>query len=297
MFGRIRYSRNAKNRPKKKGEIYGDNINSVVDVAYGLNGDGVPLGEDVAMISDDRTMMVMMGSRKDIGPVMGVDMPGRTVDQRAIKKLKFGRNERFEASDEGDKYVLDTGKVKYSFPTYEEDSNLPVLDVKTIEANETSLDIDSSVFEELYQTAKKDPWMKKHLGKEESCYNMAAILVSDRHGMSAMLAQGGSSYLDIVSVPRIISTRGTEGEHVAVYPLTHLRNIVKANPKGRLSFDTDHLLVFTWDDPTYEGRMIMSPIIYDEEDSLKIHSDALANHRAAFGSASANRRPSSRRRT
>ncbi len=295
MFGRIRSSRNAKNRPKKCGEIYGDNLNSVADVACGLDKDGIQLSGKVTLIADDDTMMATMEPRGC--PVMGVDMDGMAVDQKLIRKLGFGKNERFEASASGDKYILDTGKVRYTLPTGEPRPapREPEV-VRSIESNGTGTEFDTSIIQDLYKEARSDPSMRKHIGKEHNQDYVAVILVSDSHGMSAQLGDGGGCYMDIMSAPRIITTRGTEEEHVAIYSLDRLRNIVKANPTGRLSFDTDYPLLFTWDDPTYKGRMVLMPIIYDEEDSAKIHSDALANHRAAFGAVSANRRPSSGRR-
>ncbi len=293
MFERIRTSRNAKNRPKKLGEIYGDNLNSVADVASGLDNPRAQLSGRIGMIDEDRVMMATMHPRKY--PVMGVDVPEKAIDTGTIRKLKLRPNERFDVSTDGKNYILDDGKVRYSIPIDDADYPPKAPDLSDVERNETSVEIDTSVIEDVYKDAQKYMMAQGRRITRGGYIETGATIVADGHGVTIQAIDKDG---EPIGPARILSTKGTSKEYVSTYPVAYLRNLVTANPKGTLSFEEDYPMVFKWDDPTYEGRLILAPRICgdgDDDGYQKMRNGLTASHRAAFGSS--NRRRNAGRRT
>ncbi len=292
MFGRIKSSRNAKNRPRKLGEIYGDNLNSVADVACGLDAQ-IRMGGQVGMADKDHIMIASMRQREY--PVMGVDVPDMAVNAKTIKKLKFGPNERFDVSADGHSYTLDDGKVQYQLPL-EWVGGVPRMprDLFAAESRGSSAEIDTAVIKEVCKDGEKylkEQGLTMVRGRRISA---AAIIVSDENGMSIQAVDEEGEPIGPI---RILSRNGTGEPHVSTYPLAYLQNLVATNPKGTLSIDDDFPMVFRWDDPTYEGRLVLAPRICDDDrEALAKRECALINHRSAFGSANRRRKHGGRAR-
>ncbi len=285
MFG-LRSSRNAKNRPSKRGELYGDNINSVVEVADQLGYD-IPLDSRVSMIDSARIAMAKLEPRD--GPVMGVEVPDRSLDTETLTKLKLDPDARFDVSVEGDRYVLDSGKFRYDMPIRKDylscGGRLP--DVWKDEETSVSIHIDTALFEDMYQEAKRHIKSNSRTPTKE-LRGATVEFVSGPDGVTAQVMVNEQPFGDI----RILSREPAKKECVAVYSLQYLRAFVRANPDGRIWFDSGRPIIFGWDDPTYEGRMVIAGSKSEGDD---YEEEAYERHGRAFESRNGRMKNTNRR--
>lgn len=285
MFG-LRSSRNAKNRPSKRGELYGDNINSVVGVADELAVDFIPLDSRVSMMDFAHTSMVKL-KPKD-GPIMGVEVPDRVLDTEILKRLKLEPDVRFDVSVQGDRYVLDSDTFRYDLPLREDlfprKGRIPNLSKD--EKTSVCIPIDTAIFGEMYMETKRE--IKKTSRTPTKDLREATVeFVSGPEGVTAQVMVCDQPFGDI----RILSREPAVKECVATYSLGYLRSFMKANPNGRIWFDGNRPIIFGWDDPTYEGRMAITGIRSKGDD---YDEQAYERHGRAF--LSKNRRPGNSRR-
>ncbi len=284
-------NRNAKNKPSKYGEIYGDNLNSVAEVAHTVGMTKISM--DGAAVAIDRKRSRLMASMRstDDTAMMGIEEDGVLMDVDVIRKLKLGNDEKFKVSvdEKTYDYVLDGGKIRYYIPMETDYDGRTFPDMSRLESNETGRTFDTSVIEKLYKDAQA---LCKEYGDILPMESVGVYIISDGNGMTAQLVDG-TNYL--LGKPYILSREGTEKEYIARYTLNDLRALVKANPTGRLNFDTDQPLIFSWGDPAYDGKMMVTPDVNNVHGQLDTYrrEGAQEHHRRAF--ASANRRRARRR--
>ncbi len=276
-------SRNAKNRPEKYGEIYGDNLNSVAEVAHSVGMTKISM--DGAAVAVDRKRYKLMASMEstDDTAMMGIEEDGVVMDVDVIRKLKLGNDEKFKVSvdEKTYDYVLDGGKIRYYIPMETDYDGRTFPDVSKLESNETGRTLDTSVIEKLYKDALA---IHRRYGDTIPMDSIGVFIISDANGMTAQLVEGTN---DLIGKPYILSREGTEKEYSARYTLNDLRALAKANPTGKVNFDTDDVLLFSWGDPAYNGRMMVAPDLDDRNYAsfYKMRREgALDHHRKAFAS-------------